>query len=150
MPHSLLTYRGTVYPWHCDHVGHMNVMWYVGKFDEATWHLFHAIGLTPSYLRGTNRGMAAVEQQIFYLRELHAGAVVTVRSAIAEVKDKLLVFSHEMTNDDTNELAARTVLKGVHMDTVKRKSCAFEPAILAAARRLAADGPTTGGSADAA
>jgi acyl-CoA thioesterase FadM len=31
------TYRGVVYPWHCDHMGHMNVMWYVGKFDEATW-----------------------------------------------------------------------------------------------------------------
>ena len=30
------TYRGTVYPWQCDHVGHMNIMWYVGKFDEAT------------------------------------------------------------------------------------------------------------------
>ena len=25
------TYRGAVYPWHCDHMGHMNVMWYVGK-----------------------------------------------------------------------------------------------------------------------
>jgi acyl-CoA thioester hydrolase len=23
------TYRGTVYPWQCDHVGHMNIMWYV-------------------------------------------------------------------------------------------------------------------------
>lgn len=29
------TYRGTVYPWQCDHVGHMNIMWYVGKFDAA-------------------------------------------------------------------------------------------------------------------
>jgi acyl-CoA thioester hydrolase len=28
-----LTTRGTVYPWRCDHMGHMNVMWYVGKFD---------------------------------------------------------------------------------------------------------------------
>jgi len=25
-----VTYRGTVYPWHCDHIGHMNVMWYSG------------------------------------------------------------------------------------------------------------------------
>jgi acyl-CoA thioester hydrolase len=33
------TYRGTVYPWQCDHVGHMNIMWYVGKFDEANWEL---------------------------------------------------------------------------------------------------------------
>ena len=31
-----VTYRGTVYPLHCDHMGHMNVMWYVGKFDEAS------------------------------------------------------------------------------------------------------------------
>ena len=40
------TYRGTVYPWHCDHMGHMNVMWYVGKFDEATWNLFALLGLS--------------------------------------------------------------------------------------------------------
>src|SRR6185295_20168046 len=39
---GLLTYRGAVYPWHCDHMGHMNVMWYVGKFDEANWNLFAA------------------------------------------------------------------------------------------------------------
>jgi acyl-CoA thioester hydrolase len=45
------TYRGTVYPWQCDHVGHMNIMWYVGKFDEANWNLFARLGLTPSYLR---------------------------------------------------------------------------------------------------
>jgi acyl-CoA thioester hydrolase len=31
---DILTYRGTVYPWQRDHIGHMNVMWYVGKFDE--------------------------------------------------------------------------------------------------------------------
>ena len=35
----LETCRGTVYPWQCDHMNHMNVMWYVGKFDEATWNL---------------------------------------------------------------------------------------------------------------
>jgi acyl-CoA thioesterase FadM len=29
------TYRGTVYPWQCDHVGHMNIMWYVGKFRRS-------------------------------------------------------------------------------------------------------------------
>jgi acyl-CoA thioester hydrolase len=134
----LLTYRGTVYPWHCDHVGHMNVMWYVGKFDEATWNLFHRIGLTPSYLRSAQRGMAAVEQQIFYLRELHAGAVVTVHSVVNEVRDKLIVFTHEMSNDDTGEVAARTVLKGVHLDTVARKACPFTPEVRAAAQRLIA------------
>jgi acyl-CoA thioester hydrolase len=46
------TYRGTVYPWQSDHVGHMNIMSCVGKFDEANWDLFARNGLTPSYLRG--------------------------------------------------------------------------------------------------
>jgi acyl-CoA thioester hydrolase len=63
------TYRGTVYPWQCDHVGHMNIIWYVGKFDEANWNLFARIGLTPTYLRESGRGMAAVEQNISYKRE---------------------------------------------------------------------------------
>src|SRR6478672_10639308 len=67
------TYRGTVYPWQCDHVGHMNIMWYVGKFDEANWNLFARLGLAPSYLRETGRGMAAVQQNISYKRELLAG-----------------------------------------------------------------------------
>lgn len=34
MPDLPITYRGVVYPWQCDHMGHMNAMWYVGKFDE--------------------------------------------------------------------------------------------------------------------
>jgi acyl-CoA thioester hydrolase len=32
-------------------MGHMNVMWYVGKFDEATWQLLAAVGLTAARLR---------------------------------------------------------------------------------------------------
>jgi len=129
MSQPILTYRGTVYPWHCDQVGHMNVMWYVGKFDEATWQLFNALGLSPSYLRSSNRGMAAVDQHISYLQELHAGDVVTIRTTLLELKEKSLRFVHEMTNDETAEVAARTTLKAVHLDTVTRSSCAFAVAI---------------------
>ena len=41
------TYRGVVYPIHLDHMGHMNVQWYTSKFDEATWHLCSALGMSP-------------------------------------------------------------------------------------------------------
>jgi len=134
----MLTYRGTVYPWHCDQVGHMNVMWYVGKFDEATWQLFNAIGLTPSYLRTAQRGMAAVDQRVTYARELHAGSVVSVTSRIDEVHAKRIVFTHEMRNDETGELAATTTLIGVHLDTVARKSCPLPAAVVEAARAFIA------------
>ena len=133
MSARLLTYRGTVYPWHCDHVGHMNVMWYVGKFDEATWQLFNAIGLTPSYLRSAKRGMAAVDHHISYLKELHAGAVISVHSTIIEVKAKSICFEHEMVDDESGEVVARATLKGVHIDTELRKSCPMDEAIVAKA-----------------
>jgi acyl-CoA thioester hydrolase len=136
MNESLLTYRGTVYPWHCDHMGHMNVMWYVGKFDEATWHLFRALGLTPEFLRQSDRGMAAVEQHITYARELRAGDLVTIHSTVLEVKDKSIRFTHEMRDDVANAVAARTTLKAVHLDTVARKSCAFPPEVVGRARAM--------------
>lgn len=138
---TLLTYRGTVYPWHCDHVGHMNVMWYVGKFDEATWQLFNAMGLTPSYLHAHQRGMAAVDQHITYAKEVHAGAVVSVSTSVKEVHAKRIVFVHEMRNDESGEVVARTSLTAVHMDTNARRSCAFPPAVLEAARALIPTAP---------
>jgi acyl-CoA thioester hydrolase len=138
MNDTLLTYRGTVYPWHCDHVGHMNVMWYVGKFDEASWQLFNAIGLSVPYLRSAGRGMAAVDQHISYLQELHAGAVVSVRTRLLEVKERSLRFEHEMVDETTGAVAARTTLKAVHLDTTARKSTAFAAAVVAKAQTLIA------------
>lgn len=120
-----ITYTGTVYPWQCDHVGHMNIMWYTGKFDEANWNLFARIGLTPSYLRETNRGMAAVQQNITYKRELMAGDIVEVRSRVLEVREKVVRFVHEMRNAETNEIAAICEITGVHMDRHLRRSCAL-------------------------
>lgn len=124
------TYRGAVYPWHCDHMGHMNVMWYVGKFDEATWNLFSSLGVTPAYLREQSRAMAAVQQNITYKRELTAGDVVAVRSGLLEMRDKLVRFVHEMRQAQTGEVAAICVLTAVHMDSRARKSAPFPPELL--------------------
>jgi len=141
MAEPLLTYRGAVYPWHCDHMDHMNVMWYVGKFDEATWQLFSALGLTSSFLKEARRGMAAVDQRISYRRELHAGDVITIRSEVLEVKDKVIRFAHEMRNDETDEVAATTILTGVHLDTEARKSCALPGEIRSRAQSMLTSNP---------
>jgi acyl-CoA thioester hydrolase len=117
-------------------MGHMNVMWYVGKFDEATWHLFNLIGLSAPVLRSAQRGMAAVDQHISYIRELHAGAVVTVRTKVLEIKERSLRFEHEMYDDSTLSLSARTTLKAVHLDTTARKSAPFSASVLAKAQAL--------------
>ena len=124
---ELMTYKGCVYPWQCDHVGHMNIMWYVGKFDEANWNLFAAVGITPSYMRRENRGMAAVQQNIAYKREALAGDIIEVKSRVLKLTDKSVQFVHEMMNVETTELVAVCELTGVHMDRVARKAVAFPP-----------------------
>lgn len=134
----LLTYKGAVLPWHCDEMGHMNVMWYVGKFDEATRHLFSEIGITSAFMRDNNRGMAAVEQTIQYKRELLAGDIVSVHSVLLEMKDRVVRFAHEMRKADTDELAATTTLTAVHLDKIARRACAFPQDIRAKAAALLA------------
>jgi acyl-CoA thioester hydrolase len=123
------TYRGTVYPWHCDHVGHMNVMWYVGKFDEANWNLLSRIGLTPGYLRRSERGMAAVQQNISYKSEFLAGDIVVVDSTLLEVRDKALRLRHEMRNGETGGIGAVCEITAVHIDQRARKAVPFEDAV---------------------
>ena len=132
----LETYRGAVYPWHCDHMGHMNVMWYVGKFDEATWNMFAHIGVTAAWLRDQQRGMVAVDQRLSYQREVVAGDVLAVRTGILEVSDKKVRFFHEMQNAASGEISAITLLTGVHIDAQARKSTALPAEFLARAREL--------------
>jgi acyl-CoA thioester hydrolase len=100
----------------------MNVMWYVGKFDEGTWHLLASAGLTAKRMGEDNVGIVAVEQRIEYKRELLAGDLITIRSWFQEVREKALLFVHEMINEETKEVAARTFLTGVCMDTKTRKA----------------------------
>ena len=144
MSEMIETYRGAVYPWHCDQMGHMNVMWYVGKFDEATWNLFAGLGVTSAFLRDKGRGMAAVQQNITYKRELLAGDVIAVRSGVLEIRDKVIKFVHEMRQATTGEISAICVLTAVHMDIQARKSTPFPADILQRGRERLCEYDTKG------
>jgi acyl-CoA thioester hydrolase len=135
---GVVTYRGAVYPRDCDHIGHMNVAAYGAKFDEANWVLFCEIGLKPSYLRGERHGMAGVQQNISYSKELFAGDVIEIRSQVMEVADKRLRFRHEMRNIETGAVVAASEIIAVHLDKVAHKSCPF-PAEVSRAATLLAD-----------
>ena len=129
-----LTYKGVIYPWQCDQMGHMNVMLYTGKFDEATWNLLAELGVTRSYLDDQQCGMAAVAQNTSYKQELLAGDVIEIYSQIFEVREKVICFQHEMRNLVTGQVAAVTELTAVHMDRQTRKSCPLPEPIRARAQ----------------
>ena len=117
------TYRGVVYPNQLDHMNHMNVQWYISEFDEGTWHLFSALGITSEYMRQQHKGMAALEQNTKYKAEVMAGDLLVVKSSIIEVKDKTIRFLHAMYNAESQIEVATSELLTIHLDTEKRKSC---------------------------
>jgi len=125
-----ITYRGVVHPWHCDIMDHMNVVWYVSKFDEAAWYFASMLGLSSSYFKKKHMGIAALQQNIYYKSEVPAGCALTIRSGVLDIKEKVVRIVHEMRNETTEEIAAVMVLTAVHFNTRKRKSCPFPKVVL--------------------
>ena len=122
-------------------MGHLNVMFYVGKFDEATWHLMAAVGITPAYVRKTQTGMAGVQQNITYKRELLAGDVVEIRSRIVSVGHRKMVWVHDLYDAETGGLCATCELTGVHIDRTKRRATPFPPEVRSRAQAMIAQPP---------
>jgi acyl-CoA thioester hydrolase len=119
-------------------MGHFNVMYYVGKFDEATWHPIAAIGITPTYMREEKRGMAGVQQNITYKRELFAGAIVEIWSRFVSIGERKMVWVHEMRDAENGEACAICELTAVHLDREKRRAAPLPPEIRARAEALIA------------
>jgi hypothetical protein len=59
-------YGDFVYPSAIDHIGHMNVQFYVMRFDEASWHFLARLGLSPGFLKQQNRSLVALDQRTQY------------------------------------------------------------------------------------
>lgn len=119
-------------------MGHMNVMFYVGKFDEASWHLLAAVGITPKHLQETQTGMAGVQQNITYKRELFAGDIVEIRSRILSIANRKMIWVHDLYDAETGELCATCELTGVHIDRTKRRATPFPPEVRSRAQAMIA------------
>lgn len=133
------TYFGTVYPAECDHMGHLNVAYYVQKFDAASWNFFFNLGVTREAMDAGNYAVAAVEQKLAYKRELMPGDVIEVRSRLLEVKEKAIRFVHEMVHRQSGQVAATSEYVSVCLDRVQRKAKPYPEAVLALARGLIAN-----------
>jgi acyl-CoA thioester hydrolase len=130
------TARGTVHSWQCDHMGHANLRAYGEFFEQALWHVFHRIGITPTVLRGDAIRMAGVQQNINYRKELLPGDLIVVHSRLAEFKDKSLKMVHEMQHVESGELCATCELTAVCIDALTRKPRPFPLEIAARAKDI--------------
>ena len=136
MPRQVETFRGAVYPWEIDVMGHMNVRHYMAKYDDATLQLFGMLGLTVAYFRNESRGMGAVQQNLSYRRELFPGDLIAIRSEIVEFGRRKLRFFHRLFDTITAEEVAMADMIGVHFDRETHRAVPFPDAVRRSAATL--------------
>jgi acyl-CoA thioester hydrolase len=124
------SYRGFVYPWSMDHVGHMNVQFYTARFDEATWHFLARLGLTPTFLNENNRGMVALDQRTQYKQEVTAGSLLHVKTELLEIRRKTIRFIHHMFDSETERVIATCELVSAYLDKSLRKTTELPEAVV--------------------
>ncbi|MDW3205898.1 MAG: thioesterase family protein [Alphaproteobacteria bacterium] len=131
-----VTARGTVYPEHCDHMGHMNVAAYTKKFDEATWSLWVTAGMSHKAMTAEGTGLAALESNFTYKRELFPGDTYIIRSRFLKLRDRTATFHHRMYILDGEEetLAATCTYTAACLDRAAHRARSFPDAVAAKVR----------------
>ena len=137
------TGRGVVFPWNCDHFGHMNVRWYAHHFDDAGFHLWTVAGVNHSDLRAKGMALVVARTTIDYIHELVAGELLVIRSGFIRVGNRSLTHFARMLNADTGTLCATQETTEVFFDPKARKSAPMPDYIRdkVAARLVSIDDP---------
>jgi acyl-CoA thioester hydrolase len=100
------TFKGAVLASEYDVASHMNSRMYVSRFDQATWFLLHAIGVTPASIKQQDLRVAIVRQNYQFLEELRGGELVEIKSGFLAVGEKYFRFLHQMYDDESGRMVA--------------------------------------------
>lgn len=111
--------------WECDSNHHMNVMYYVNKFEHAGRAFGLEMGLTELGRGKEDTGIVVVEQTIKYLREVFEDDLLYVESSLVNIGNKAFTILHEMYNAETKDLVSTMEAVLVLFDKKSRKALSF-------------------------
>lgn len=137
------TLRFMVQQWHCDHLGHCNVQFYMAWVADAAFSLAGRLGLDRQTAERSQLGLVAVRAELDFRGELRGGDLVVAESVLEALGERKLVLRHRFRRaaDDGRVLDARMV--AVCMDLERRCATALPAAVAAAARAyLLPEAPT--------
>ncbi|MCC7060455.1 MAG: thioesterase family protein [Burkholderiaceae bacterium] len=139
------TFRGAVLASEYDSASHMNSRMYVSRFDQATWLLLHAVGLTPGTMKQQKLRVAIVRQNFQFLRELTGGELVQVKSGFVAVGDKYFRFLHQMYDEESGAMVATCDSVAVQASLETNQSVPMSPALQEKARKhlVTTDAPSS-------
>ncbi|HZD25942.1 MAG TPA: thioesterase family protein [Alphaproteobacteria bacterium] len=115
------TLLNTTRPWEIDVVGHLGFQFYVQRFSAAGMQLFGRLGLTPAWLRERRRGYSTFDYRLRFRRELNAGSIVQVRSAVAHLGGSSIRILHRLSDAISGTVSAELDQFGVLLDLDARR-----------------------------
>ena len=124
---------GSVQTGECDVMEHMNVRHYVSRGLEAMAWLGLELGLGPAHARGHAAGLVPADQHIRFLRELPAGAPLSVWGGVVGVRGRRLRLYQEIRNTAADQVAATLVADAALVDLRTGEARPLPPGIGAAA-----------------
>lgn len=134
--HGIETFRGVVFPWHCDSMGHFSVQHQMPLLDGAVYHLLGEFGPVVGELDGRRVGWADVRHEISYQHELVAGDLIVLRSGLIRFGTSSIRHRTELSRRCDGRVC--TVMEGitVRFDLDARKSIPLDQGARAIAQRL--------------
>jgi acyl-CoA thioester hydrolase len=141
------TFKGAILASEYDFASHMNSRMYVSRFDQATWFLLHAIGMTPASIKQQSLRVAIVRQNYQFLEELRGGELVEIKSGFLAVGEKYFRFLHQMYNDESGKMVATCDSVAVQASLESGKSVPLTSSLQEKAKRYLVTSNVTAGEA---
>ena len=110
--------------WECDSNRHMNVMYYINKFELGGRNFTLEMGLNK-FITGETVGMVALEQLVKYHKEAFEDDLLYTESSLVKIGSKAFTILHEMYNAETKDLIATMQVVLCLFDKVNRKALPF-------------------------
>jgi acyl-CoA thioester hydrolase len=120
-------HKGVAHPWQCDVLGHMTTRYYVGMFDDASYHfLYEIFGWVGASDELGKLGWVDVNHNINYQTEVRAGDLLEIRAVLTKIGTKSIQASYQMQNLQRGDVAATLDAVYVLFDLDERKSVAID------------------------
>jgi acyl-CoA thioester hydrolase len=126
MAREIETFRGVVYPWFCDFMGHMNTQFYCTLFDGATLHFLARLA-KRSDLQARECGWVDLRQVLEYKHEVRSGELLLIRTRLTRIGNSSLGFLHEMRDTEQEILRATSEHVVALISLTQRKSTPLDP-----------------------
>lgn len=137
-PTAVETFRGVVFPWHCDLMGHFATQHYMPLFDGAIHHLLARLAPLVEEHEGRRLGWADVRHTIDYRAEVRAGDLLILKSIIVRLGTTSVTHRTYVCRLPDEEVCSILDAVTVRFDLNARKPSPISDSIRAAAMNMLA------------